>query len=247
MFITEWNSLDSADAEGVDWFENPTIDGIASAAVAARIAVELDDVVAGLFWWVASDVFEEAGMPQSPFSGTYGLLTVDGIPKPSFHVFQWLASLKGELLESPPGLPEGCGAVAAIDGDVVRALLWNHVPPGVEQRAWTAEATVEATEDSVALVRIIRPGRGSAFETWKQMGEPQDPTPAQMDLLRSSAVPEGYLADATRPIRLELGANEVAFLEWAPKGGPRISKELLSESSMQWNAGLAEAGGIGAE
>ncbi len=242
LYITEWNSLDAPDRDSVDWFDNPTIDSVGSGAVTLRMGVELDKTVDGLFWWVASDVFEEAGMPQSPFSGTYGMLTVDGIPKPSFHAFQMLRMLEGRCARVSGELGAGVGAAAFGDAGCLRAVLWNHIQP--DQPSSPQTTSVSAKWEGSALVSVwhVRPGQGSAYEVWRQMGRPQNPTQIQFEVLRNASAPDcrAWLSeDGSAPIQIELGDNEIVLVEWAPPGDPYIPKELLSEQSMAWNSALA--------
>ena len=77
-------------------------------------------------WWEASDVFEEGGMPQSEFSGTYGLLTLNGLPKATFNAFRFLNRLRGGRLElRHEALAPGCGLVATAEGESLQVLLWH--------------------------------------------------------------------------------------------------------------------------
>jgi hypothetical protein len=67
-------------------------DSAAAAAFAFRTVAALDGVVDVLSWWTFTDVFEEAGLPGKEFSNVYGLMTVSGVPKPSWRAFQLLAT-----------------------------------------------------------------------------------------------------------------------------------------------------------
>lgn len=242
FFLTEWNALDARSAEEVDWLDNPTIDGISSAATTVRVALDTDSVMDGLFWWVASDVFEEAGMPQSPFSGTYGLLTVDGLPKPSFHAFRFLRRLQGERL-AVPTLDLGRGVAATTDGELVTALAWNHVPPDQTWGDWSDSLRLSDRTGAVSVTRMqVKPGSGSALEVWERLGRPQNPTPVQLDCLRAASAPEteAWQGQADEPVPFTLGPNEIALIEWAPPPQPQIFKDSLSAESAAWNAGLTD-------
>jgi len=238
--ITEWNSLDSPDAASVDWFDNPTIDSIFAAAQSVRACVELDDVVDGMFWWVASDVFEEAGMPQSPYSGTYGMVTLDGIPKASFHAMRALRAMTGDRLELALTAPHpGAGGIATRDGDVVRALLWNHCPAGTREQTWSS--SIQGPTEGKAIRMHIRPEAGSGYERWVRMGRPQNPTPWQLEAIRAAATPD-FEVFGPGPIDFTLGPGEVALFEFAPASDPYIPKEAFSERASIWNAALADVG-----
>src|SRR6266481_1075483 len=49
---------------------------------------QCDGLVDGMSYWSFSDVFEEQGVVKTPFYGGYGLVAVDGIPKPAFNAFK---------------------------------------------------------------------------------------------------------------------------------------------------------------
>jgi xylan 1,4-beta-xylosidase len=51
-------------------------------------------------YWVFTDIFEEAGVPMTPFHGGFGLLNLQGIKKPTFFAYKYLNQLKGEELEN---------------------------------------------------------------------------------------------------------------------------------------------------
>ena len=243
FYITEWNSLDAPDRDSVDWFDNPTIDSVASGAVTLRTGIEMDGVVDGLFWWVASDIFEECGMPQSPFSGTYGMLTIDGQPKPSFWAFQILRQLTGREATVLGEIPKGVGVTVFEDAGVFRAAIWNHVIPGFPDRDFIDEIAVPGW-DGASLITTwqVKPGQGSAYETWNQMGKPQNPSPAQGLALKFAGVPitQAWSTDnGAEAIPVRLGSNEILFIEWAPPGDTYVPKELLSEQSLSWNNALA--------
>jgi xylan 1,4-beta-xylosidase len=243
LYITEWNSLDAVDRDSVDWFDNPTIDAISSGAVTLKTGIELDEIVDGLFWWVASDVFEECGMPQSPFSGTYGMLTIDGLPKPSFWAFQMLKQLTGHSATIEGEVPDGVGIVAYQDANCYRSAVWNHVILGFPDRIFESEISIpEWAGPALITTWHVRPGQGSAYEVWQRMGKPQNPTPAQAQALRfatSPATSAWDTEDGSAAIPISLGPNELLLIEWAPRGDTYVPKELLSEQSLSWNHALA--------
>jgi xylan 1,4-beta-xylosidase len=248
LYITEWNSLDAPDRDSVDWFDNPTIDSISSAAVTLRTGIELDGVVDGLFWWVASDIFEECGMPQAPFSGTYGMLTIDGLPKPSFWAFQMLRQLTGRSAQIGGDLPAGVGVAAYQDAGCFRAAIWNHVVAGLPAREFHSEISLPAwIGDALITTWQVAPERGSAYELWQRMGKPQNPTTVQQRSLQFATSPQTVsweTASGAEAVPIHLGPNEILLIEWAPRGDAYVPKELLSEQALSWNNALASVPAI---
>jgi hypothetical protein len=53
-----------------------------------------------LCYWTASDIFEEGPIPSSPFSSTYGLVTIHGIAKAHCNAFKALAKMRGARLQT---------------------------------------------------------------------------------------------------------------------------------------------------
>ncbi|MEX2607195.1 MAG: hypothetical protein WD708_07595 [Kiritimatiellia bacterium] len=111
---TEWNSQSASVDFPVTWSANRFVDSSFAGSFIVKHCLELDEFSDSFAWWVVSDVFEEPGFQQAPFSCTYGLITVDGIPKSSFHAFRFLARLRGTTLcmEDSDELPGGSGIYA---------------------------------------------------------------------------------------------------------------------------------------
>ena len=57
--------------------------------------MELDDAAETFTCWEASGIYEAGPISNSPFSPTYGLLTIDGIPKATATAFLCLDRLRG--------------------------------------------------------------------------------------------------------------------------------------------------------
>jgi xylan 1,4-beta-xylosidase len=84
-----------------------------------------DGLTQSMAYWSFSDVFEEGGVPRTPFYGGFGLIANDRIPKASFNVFTALHKLGDQrlALDSDSAL-----ATRTSDGSLVLAL-WNYAPP----------------------------------------------------------------------------------------------------------------------
>ena len=89
--ISEWNSMAI--------FSVPVHDEKYSAAFALKSVLDLNNKFKGYMFWCLSDIFEEQLQLNKPFIGGYGLLTVDGIPKPNFWAFKILSKLYPERLD----------------------------------------------------------------------------------------------------------------------------------------------------
>ncbi len=129
-------------------------------------------------WWEASDVFEEGGMPQSEFSGTFGLLTLNGIPKATLNAFRFLNRLRGgrmELRHDP--LAPGCNLVATAEGEDCRSCFGTAFSRLMElerrnlgRASWSIPWNESAKP--VLVQEKITAGAGSCYETWQSLGLP---------------------------------------------------------------------------
>lgn len=243
---TEWNSLSTDRTSHISWTNNESVDSVFGAAVVCDIGTRLDDAAETLCWWVASDIFEESGMPQSEFSCTYGLLTINGLPKATFHAFEFLNRLRGArlTLDHPQPLPPGCGLLCTREGETTHVLLWHRRLLELEaQHAWQANLQIaDLPENLVCIESRIRPGAGSAWETWRALGSPQTLSPAEMRLLRAHSQPEVRLIkpQADPRFSLCLESSEVVHLEIRPQAMAALPKTNLRGALALWEKQMSD-------
>lgn len=142
---------------------------------------------------------------DQPYFAGFRALATNGIDLPVLNVFRMFSLMGGRRLELQSSGTAGLDAVlakgvrdtpdvsalAARDGDAITILLWHYHDDDIPGPA--ADVTLDirglpATAVTVLLhhYRVDR-HYGNAFEAWKRMGSPQDPTPDQYaELERSS-------------------------------------------------------------
>ena len=203
--------------------------------------VALDDACDTLCWWVASDLFEECGTPHAEFSCTYGLVTINGLPKSTFHAFEFLNRLRGAVLpaEADEILPPGCGSIATQEGDHLRVLLWHRIVPEVGQKAWTGKLKMPFAQGPVVVIESrIAAGQGSAWETWKDLGSPQTLSPEEMRLLKAASRPSCRLLGSDvsdgNTWNFSLAPGEVCLLERHSQGAAALPKVELRKQLEEW-------------
>ena len=191
---TEWNTQTAATANKITWGDNIYVDNLYAASFIARNCVELDTACKTFAYWVVSDIFDEGGIPQSPFSCTYGLLSIHGIPKASFNAFSFLRKMTGNIMEvkTQTPLPNGKGLLVTKENETIKVLMWNQ--NFAEQSIttdWTGSIQLPLQNDTILnVVRAsIGIGAGSPWESWQLMGRPLNPSPAQLELLKQHARP----------------------------------------------------------
>ena len=166
------------------WNESNVTDTAFMAPWIASVAGRCDGLADMMSYWTFSDVFEEGGVPASPFYGGFGLIAQGGVAKPGFNAFALLHRLGEERLrvDSPSAL-----ATKRADGSLAVAV-WNSAPPGA---AGTARSLVlqfsGVPPRARASVTIIDSSRGSALPLWERMGRPRYPTQEQLRQLRAAA------------------------------------------------------------
>lgn len=229
ILMTEWNTQ-AQDADWkAKWVGNETINNLFSGAAVCHLARHCDTALDVMGWWVASDVFEEGGPQVEPYGERfqyYGMLTIDGVPKSSFHAFKFLNRMRGDEYEVhlPEDTPPTRGAVATDEKSCTRVLLWNCVFPTQEDHVWeqSLEIPLPKSLHSRQSVRVtqakVTEGQGSAYEYWKAMGSPANLTRMEQELLAAKAQP-AYSASMV-PISEEkvvvpvnLQPNEFVFIE----------------------------------
>jgi xylan 1,4-beta-xylosidase len=247
---TEWNTQSATDSESVTWLENIFVDNLYAAACIIENCYQLDNECETFCYWIASDIFFESGLKHTPFSNTYGMLTIHGIPKASYNAFYLLNKMKGMILkiESSSDLPRGCNALATINGETLHVLLWNHHAINSPESDATWEGSVIFPHSGALNIVSYRVGHdgGSAWEIWKEMGSMANMTKSQEEYLHAKAKPklEFYkvesLLKSPPKIKFSLKSNEVLYMEIT-----RTEESIIREGSdkpemERWNTGMGK-------
>ena len=187
---TEWNvpsfgPLNARDTEYV------------GAALADDIR-QCDGLVNMMSFWTFSDVFEENGPGHEPFNGSFGLVALGGIKKPSYVAFGLLHKLGDERIaqDAPEML-----VTRRRDGTLIIAA-WNLVDPDAKGSPRTVEFQIQGVLPD-SPVRVIRADaeHGNTRAAYNKMGSPRYPTQAQIRELNRIAD-----ADSTENLRLSKGS-----------------------------------------
>jgi len=164
--------------------------------LAATIS-QCDGLADMMSYWTFSDVFEEQGVIKKPLYGGYGLLAEGGIAKPAFNAFQLLHLLGDRRLDL--AVPWAL-ATRRADGALV-VVVWNYSPPAKPGPAKTITLRFSGVTANSAAVSRLDPKHGDLHPAYAQMGSPDYPTQAQIQVLRQAA-----RLPAPRIVPLEDGA-----------------------------------------
>jgi xylan 1,4-beta-xylosidase len=181
----------------------------------ANTVRQCDGLVNMLSFWTFSDVFEEGGPIAKPFVGMFGLRAKGGINKPSYYAYGLLHQLGSTRLANASN---NVIVTKAADGGLVIAA-WNLVNPGNQGTNEVIDlAFRHSASGAHATIQRVDADHGNVLPSYAAMGEPLDPTPAQVDQLnRESALPppeETTLHDGR--LRITLTPNALALIKVQP-------------------------------
>lgn len=179
VYYTEWNA--SSDQR------NPLHDEPYNAAFVASTVMEANGLVEGYSFWTFTDIFEEHYLPSTPFHGGFGLLTLHGIPKPSYRAFEILHDLGNEQ-SLVDGLHETVDCSLVRKDSSVTILLTNHTTPGHSIETEQLEIRLDnAREPVAASIKRIDDDHANPKRLWVDMGQPEHLNRKQLDQLEEAS------------------------------------------------------------
>ena len=205
LYITEWNSMAV--------FGSPVHDEKYSSAFLVRACLDLENKLGGYMFWCMSDVFEEMALIGEPFHGSFGIISIDGIPKPNFWAFKLLSMLCKERLETQGKAKEGVEYAAFTDGEKVQVLLFDQSHD--YNRHEKTDVTVElAGAYKRVNVYKIDDTHCNPKKVWQEMGAPAyiSPETAKEIERRSCLTPETLPFGGK--MTLNISTNDVVMLEF---------------------------------
>ncbi len=220
LYYTEWNTSSNPRH---DLHDRP-----ASAAYATHILMSVRGLVQGYSLWTFSDIFEENYFPSIPFQGGFGLLTINGIPKPIYRAYQLLHRLGSDELEVEGGHETvEAWAVLKPAGTLtsLTVLLVNDAQPRHPiQTELVRLRLVHSSAPVTALVERIDEDHANPRRAWEAMGQPKYLGPRQVEHLQAMSQlrqePSVWRqAEAALEFELGLPPHSVAALtvEFAPR------------------------------
>lgn len=209
LYYTEWNS--SADQR------DPLHDQSYAAAFVVKTALDVCDIVDGYSFWTFSDIFEEKYFPSLPFHGGFGLLTIHGIPKPSYRAFELLHDL-GEERHAVVGDHPTVDAWAIRRQGDLTVLLTNHAMPRQAIARESIRIEIRGGETpSSAVLRRIDENNANPLAAWQALGAPEYPSRRQVEeLVEASQLRAEVVAieraDGRVTLAIELPPHAVASI-----------------------------------
>jgi xylan 1,4-beta-xylosidase len=206
IHLTEWNSSSSA--------RDFTHDFLQAATFVVRTMLAATGIADSLSYWTFTDIFEEGGAGDTIFHGGFGLINLQGIVKPAYHAYRFLAALGDEaLLRAPAGVVTRDSRTGKL------AALAFHYPP---EMPLSVPASFDVPDVALRTLALGQPGsvsvtltglepyaplsvetldrsHGNARAVWEDMGQPEHPNREQTQALRQGGEAtrrEFLLADA---------------------------------------------------
>ena len=205
LFMTEWNVQGPMGAR----------DTIFVGPALANTVRQCDGVANLMSFWTFSDVFEEGGPIAKPFVGGFGLRAKGGIDKPSYYAFGLLHQLGNQRLANSA---HDVIVTRGAHGEIAIAA-WNLVDPGQSG----ADKTIHLAFGHIAPTahvseQQIDSDHGNVLKAYAAMGQPLDPTAAQVEQLnRASALAAPQQTQlAAGKLEIHLSQNELMLIKVQP-------------------------------
>jgi xylan 1,4-beta-xylosidase len=152
-------------------------------------------------YWTFTDIFEEGGPPTRPFHGGFGLINLQGIRKPAYFAYKFLAQLGPTDISTTDA--EHSWATTEPNG-AVQVLFWNYtpiVPPAGSddqlfynheqpaQPAPSTQLTIDHVANGAYQLNVYRTGyeHNDAYTAYLHLGSPANLSPAQVEALNQVA------------------------------------------------------------
>ncbi|MDR1642937.1 MAG: hypothetical protein LBT59_24865 [Clostridiales bacterium] len=211
LYYTEWNFSAVFSA-----YSNDTRK---AAAYILKTALDIEKSIDGSSIWCFSDIFEEMHQFTEEFHGGFGLLTINGIPKPSFHAMKMLSQLGEERLDLGDGATDGEIGIAAFKSEgETQILLFRQSMKQLDLPKIAANVTLETDKKpSRATAQRIDEDHCNPLKCWERDGKPADLNQSEVErYISESAMAEEKIefqcADSEVSFSVSLGVNDMALV-----------------------------------
>ncbi|MEI6712298.1 MAG: beta-xylosidase [Verrucomicrobiota bacterium] len=179
---------------------------------------------------------------DQPYFAGFRVIATNGIDLPVLNVFRMFAKMSGQRIavESSSGLNEekirisnvrgapDVSALATLDGNKLAVLLWHYHDDDVSGPDAAIQLALHGLPVSSSLIKTtqyrIDAEHSNAFEVWKKMGSPENPTLEQYGQLEKA----GQLAAMENPKIVDAGRGQSVVQLTLPRQG-------VSLLVLEWN------------
>lgn len=211
VFYTEWNENAI--------FSAYTNDTRKVAAYDIKAALDVENNLDGSSIWCFSDIFEEFHMFPQEFHGGFGMLTINGIPKPGFYAMKMLAQAGEKRIDLGKDATDGEIGIAAFESETEKqVLLFRQKMKNLDLPEETAKVTVEMEQaPRKVILQRIDEDHCNPLKIWEEMGRPEGLNAGEVTQIKEkSCMAEEEMAfefkDGNVYFKAELAVNDVYFI-----------------------------------
>lgn len=202
----------------------PVHDTNLNAAYIANMLSTFGDNHKSYSYWTFGDIFEEHGVPFTPFHGGFGLVANGMIPKPTFWSFAFYKNLTRDYVKCVAKTSQyivvqckqdddslACGE----EGIYYKGILWN-VDENQKGKNISVdlEFPLSTKKDGNSLMtQLVDEEVCNPLKVWHDLGEHANPDQNELEILRTSANPLVTTQRCANKIKLELKPNAVCYFE----------------------------------
>ena len=245
LFFTEWSTSYNP--------RDKVHDSYMSAAYVLNKLRRTRGLAQSMSYWTYTDLFEEPGPPDAPFHGGFGLMTREGVRKPVWFAYKYLAALQGREIPS-----RDMDCLATTEGGKTQVLIWDWRAPAqtVSNRSYFGKPQPAQAAGTVELrLTGLAPGRyrvqqrrtgyhaNDAHTAYLEMGSPKQLDAKQLAQLQTlsadaaEALPELLVGvDGKAVLSLSLRTHDVILLSLERD---LTSLQLTRQMGAGWNLGNA--------
>ncbi|MCR5437635.1 MAG: hypothetical protein K6E97_11295 [Treponema sp.] len=192
----------------------PVHDTNLNAAYIANMLSTFGDNHKSYSYWTFGDVFEEFGVPYTPFHGGFGLVANGLIPKPTFWTFAFYKKLTVDYKKCVLKTSECIVVQCEKNGNVYyKGIAWNVDTQMSEKEIDLNFEFPLSDKDLVLLTQLVDEEVCNPAKIWHDLGEHSNPSEEEIKLLRNSAVPFVKTERPDNKITLHLKENAVLYFE----------------------------------
>ena len=155
--------------------------------------------------WIFTDLMEEAKLPREEFHGGFGLMTYNGIKKPSYFAYYILNKLGNEIIEQSEGY------IVTRKNEDIQILTYNYThfddlfmngdfSALSYKKRYMIFKEKAANEIYINIKELygyykvtkykLDRENGSSYDNWIRMGSPEDMGNEEIDYLKSTSNPK---------------------------------------------------------
>jgi xylan 1,4-beta-xylosidase len=209
IHITEFNTSYTPKA--------PVHDTNLNAAYIAYLISRMGDAHASYSYWTFGDIFEESGVPFTPFHGGFGLVADGLIPKPTFWTFQFFKQLQGSCVHRCKN-----AVIVKKQNGGYRGVAWNlDLKQEGKELSLSFELPAARSGAFCLMTKTVDEDCCNPLKLWHDMGEPSSLSKEQLSILREGSSPlvstqRLTAVGETVDITLNLKKNAVVYFEIDP-------------------------------